>query len=53
MMSSAAGLASLGKNMSIRLTIYLGGHSTGGTLVLLVSECTDRFRAIFSLRTSR
>jgi pimeloyl-ACP methyl ester carboxylesterase len=28
--------------------IYLGGHSTGGTLVLLVSECCDRFRAIFS-----
>jgi pimeloyl-ACP methyl ester carboxylesterase len=28
--------------------IYLGGHSTGGTLVLLVSECTDRFRAVFS-----
>ncbi len=28
--------------------IYLGGHSTGGTLVLLVSECTDRFRAVFA-----
>lgn len=28
--------------------IYLGGHSTGGTLVLLVSEMTDRFRAVFS-----
>jgi len=28
--------------------IYLGGHSTGGTLVLLTSECTDRFRAVFS-----
>ncbi len=28
--------------------IYLGGHSTGGTLVLLVAECTDRFRAVFS-----
>lgn len=28
--------------------VYLGGHSTGGTLVLLVSECTDRFRAVFS-----
>jgi alpha/beta superfamily hydrolase len=28
--------------------IYLGGHSTGGTLALLVAECTDRFRAIFS-----
>lgn len=29
--------------------IYLGGHSTGGTLVLLVAESTDVFRAIFSL----
>lgn len=28
--------------------IYLGGHSTGGTLVLLVAECSDRFRAVFS-----
>jgi acetyl esterase/lipase len=28
--------------------IYLGGHSTGGTLGLLVSECTDRFRAVFA-----
>jgi acetyl esterase/lipase len=28
--------------------IYLGGHSTGGTLVLLVAACTDRFRAVFS-----
>ena len=28
--------------------IYLGGHSTGGTLVLLVTECSDRFRAVFS-----
>jgi dipeptidyl aminopeptidase/acylaminoacyl peptidase len=28
--------------------IYLGGHSTGGTLVLLASECSDRFRAVFS-----
>jgi dipeptidyl aminopeptidase/acylaminoacyl peptidase len=28
--------------------IYLGGHSTGGTLVLLVSETTERFRAVFS-----
>lgn len=28
--------------------IYLGGHSTGGTLVLLVAECTDKFRAVFS-----
>jgi dipeptidyl aminopeptidase/acylaminoacyl peptidase len=28
--------------------IYLGGHSTGGTVVLLTAECTDRFRAVFS-----
>lgn len=28
--------------------IYLGGHSTGGSLVLLVSEASDRFRAVFS-----
>jgi alpha/beta superfamily hydrolase len=28
--------------------IYLGGHSTGGTLVLLAAEMTDRFRAVFS-----
>lgn len=28
--------------------IYLGGHSTGGTLVLLVAAATDRFRGIFS-----
>lgn len=28
--------------------IYLGGHSTGGTLVLLAAESTDRFRAVFS-----
>lgn len=28
--------------------LFLGGHSTGGTLVLLVGECSDRFRAIFS-----
>lgn len=27
--------------------IYLGGHSTGGTLALLVAESTDRFRAVF------
>ncbi|MBY0588122.1 prolyl oligopeptidase family serine peptidase [bacterium] len=32
--------------------IYLGGHSTGGTLVLLVAECTDRFRAVFSFGPS-
>jgi dipeptidyl aminopeptidase/acylaminoacyl peptidase len=28
--------------------IYLGGHSTGGTLVMLVAETSDRFRAVFS-----
>ena len=28
--------------------VYLGGHSTGGTLVLLVAEASDRFRAVFS-----
>ncbi len=28
--------------------IYLGGHSTGGTLALLVAEYSNRFRAIFS-----
>jgi len=28
--------------------IYLGGHSTGGTLALLVAETTERFRAVFA-----
>jgi dipeptidyl aminopeptidase/acylaminoacyl peptidase len=28
--------------------IYLGGHSTGGTLVMLVAETTNRFRATFA-----
>jgi acetyl esterase/lipase len=28
--------------------IYLGGHSTGGTLALLVAESSARFRAVFS-----
>jgi dienelactone hydrolase len=28
--------------------IYLGGHSTGGTLVLLCAAASDRFRAVFS-----
>ena len=28
--------------------IYLGGHSTGGTMVLLVAECSIGFRAVFS-----
>ena len=29
--------------------IYLGGHSTGGTMVMIVGACTDRYRAIFAL----
>lgn len=29
--------------------IYLGGHSTGGTLALLVAESSDQFRAVFAL----
>ncbi|MEO7729915.1 MAG: prolyl oligopeptidase family serine peptidase [Kofleriaceae bacterium] len=29
--------------------IYLGGHSTGGTLVLLAAASTDQFRAVFAL----
>ncbi len=29
--------------------IYLGGHSTGGTLVMLVAAASDRFRAVFAL----
>lgn len=28
--------------------IYLGGHSTGGTLVLLTAQSSNRFRAVFS-----
>ena len=28
--------------------IYLGGHSTGGTLALLVAALTDQFRAVFA-----
>lgn len=28
--------------------IYLGGHSTGGTLALLVAESSSRYRAVFS-----
>lgn len=28
--------------------LYLGGHSTGGTLVLLVAASTDKFAATFS-----
>lgn len=29
--------------------IYLGGHSTGGTMVMLVAEYSDRYRAVFAL----
>lgn len=29
--------------------IYLGGHSTGGTLAMLVGECSERYKAIFAL----
>jgi pimeloyl-ACP methyl ester carboxylesterase len=29
--------------------IYLGGHSTGGTLALLVAESSDQFRAVYAL----
>lgn len=28
--------------------IYLGGHSTGGTLALLVAESSPRYRAVFA-----
>jgi alpha/beta superfamily hydrolase len=28
--------------------IYLGGHSTGGTLALLTAQCSNRFRAVFA-----
>jgi Fe-S cluster assembly iron-binding protein IscA len=28
--------------------VYLGGHSTGGTLVLLAAASSDKFRAVFS-----
>lgn len=28
--------------------IYLGGHSTGGTLAMLVAEVSPRFRAVFA-----
>jgi hypothetical protein len=28
--------------------IYLGGHSTGGTMALLMAEYSDRYRAVFS-----
>jgi alpha/beta superfamily hydrolase len=31
-----------------RAQIYLGGHSTGGTMVMLVGACTDRYRAVFA-----
>jgi len=29
--------------------LYLGGHSTGGTLALLTAESTKRFRAVFAI----
>ena len=29
-------------------SIYLGGHSTGGTLALLTAEASPRFRAVFA-----
>jgi acetyl esterase/lipase len=32
--------------------IYLGGHSTGGTLAMLVAEITPRFRAVFAFGPS-
>jgi len=32
--------------------IYLGGHSSGGTTVLLAAECSSRFRAVFSVGPS-
>jgi acetyl esterase/lipase len=32
--------------------IYLGGHSTGGTVALLVAECSDKFRAVISFGPS-
>jgi acetyl esterase/lipase len=28
--------------------VYLGGHSTGGTLAMLVGECSPLFRAVFA-----
>ncbi len=28
--------------------VYLGGHSTGGTLALLVAECSSDYRAVFA-----
>ena len=29
--------------------IYLGGHSTGGTMVMLVAATSDRYQAVFAL----
>lgn len=29
--------------------IYLGGHSTGGTIVMLVAACSDRYQSVFAL----
>lgn len=39
-----AGLSAVKKD-----DIYLAGHSTGGTLAILVAESTDKFRAVFAL----
>jgi len=33
--------------------IYLGGHSTGGTLALLVAESSERYRAVFCFGPAR
>jgi acetyl esterase/lipase len=33
--------------------IYLGGHSTGGTTVLLAAEASDRFRGVFAFGGGR
>jgi hypothetical protein len=46
-LAAAKYLASLDYVDSTR--IYLGGHSTGGTIALLTSEYTDKFRAVLSL----
>lgn len=29
--------------------IYLGGHSTGGTMAMIVGECTARYKAVIAL----
>lgn len=45
-LAAADHLATLGYVDADR--IYLGGHSTGGTLALLVAESSTRFRAVFA-----